>query len=334
MTALVASLAGGAVLGLATAASASPTKAGQRSAALATASVTPYANAVDEAHGQGLRVWIEVDLSKAWQKSPAAFEKAVDQTAYLAQRPGVVGFKIADELGYYDGLDSVDEIQRFLKASASALRAKAPGRKILVDMVVPQIGCVPGHASKMTPYCLAREGKEYPHLTMENVDKYLASGNIDVVDLATHLGTDSQYRKWGITANEAQSAAWSEVHRRGWSSKVEMRGRKALADKMPYRGTAAQADAVLTTYVDVPTQMGAKAVDIWAWRRVSQGRLVRLMDPGNTPNDLWRELVRRHDSGVVMSTHFSPFSTEKGVREDLKMISTAFTDVLIAGGTG
>ena len=51
--------------------------------------------------------------------------------------------KIADELGYHDGMDDPREVRQFLADTANDLRMLAPGTKILVDMVVPDLGCVP-----------------------------------------------------------------------------------------------------------------------------------------------------------------------------------------------
>src|SRR6185437_1596325 len=70
---------------------------------------TPYAQAVDAAHRNGLRIWIESDLVKRWRAGPESFTSAIASITELARRPGVVGVKIADELGYHDGLDSPDK---------------------------------------------------------------------------------------------------------------------------------------------------------------------------------------------------------------------------------
>ena len=78
-------------------------------------------------------------------EGPASFRAAVTRVAALSRRPGVVGIKIADELGYNDGMDSAAEVRRFLSDTARALHAAAPHKLILVNMVVPQLGCLPGH---------------------------------------------------------------------------------------------------------------------------------------------------------------------------------------------
>ena len=91
-----------------------------------------------------LRVWIEADMVKRWEEGSASFQAAVTRVAALARHPGVVGIKIADELGYHDGMDSAAKIRRFLSDTARALHAAAPHKLILVDMVVPQLGCLPG----------------------------------------------------------------------------------------------------------------------------------------------------------------------------------------------
>ena len=92
-----------------------------------------YQAAVQAAVADHLKVWIETDLVKRWQEGPTWFRAAVSRVAELARQPGVVGIKIADELGYNDGMNSVSKISKFLSAvgpGAARRRARQadPGR--------------------------------------------------------------------------------------------------------------------------------------------------------------------------------------------------------------
>ena len=213
-----------------------------------------YQAAVQVAVANHLKVWIETDLVKRWQEGPDWFHDAVRRVAVLANQPGVVGIKIADEIGYNDGMNSVSKISKFLSAAAQALHAAAPGKLILVDMVVPQLGCLPGHQGIGSPAaaCASREQAAYPQLALPEVDRYLRMHAIDVLDLSTYLLSDDTYKAWGTTADAAQTAAWQEVDKRGWPGLVRLQARKALAHPGAYRGTSADSAADLQTYVDIP----------------------------------------------------------------------------------
>ena len=160
-----------------------------------------------------LRVWIEADMVKRWEEGPASFRAAVTRVAALSRRPGVVGIKVADELGYHDGLDSAAKVRRFLSDTARALHAAAPHKLILVDMVVPQLGCLPGpqQAVPAAAACAAAADAHYPELALPAIDSYLRLHAIDVLDLSTGLLADSTYASWGTTSDAAQTAAWQEV---------------------------------------------------------------------------------------------------------------------------
>jgi hypothetical protein len=298
--------------------------------------IADYETAVRVAVADHLRVWIEADLVKRWEEGPAWFRAAVSRVAVLAERRGVVGIKIADELGYKDGMNSVSKISRFLSAAARALHAAAPGKPILVDMVVPQLGCLPGHQIPGSPAaaCASREQAAYPQLALPEVDQYLRLHAIDVLDLSTYLLPDGTYKAWGTTTDSAQTAAWQEVDRRGWPAVVRLQARKALAHPGSFPGTPAEAAADVHIYVDIPLASGAHAVDIWTWHQDYSGQMYSLMNPGMRPNALWDQLEQvRHDDDVLF-THFSPHSVESGLRSDLARIATVFSDVFLPAGTG
>ena len=295
-----------------------------------------YQAAVKAAVAVHLKVWIETDLVKRWEEGPAWFHAAVGRVAELARQPGVVGIKIADELGYHDGMNSASKISRFLSDAAQALRAAVPGKLILVDMVLPQLGCLPGHqaAGSSAATCASREKAEYPQLALPEVDRYLGMHAIDVLDLSTYLLPADTYKGWGTNADSAQTAAWQEVDMRGWPRLVRLQARKALAHPGAYLGDSATSSADIQTYVGIPLAHDARAVDIWTWNQLYQGQEYRLMNPGMRPNVLWYQLRRLRHAGDVLFTHFSPHSVILGLHSDLAEIATVFTDVFLPAGTG
>jgi hypothetical protein len=295
-----------------------------------------YTAAVDTAHRDGLRVWIEADLRKRWFSGRQSFDEGVQRVAQLARRPGVVGVKIADELGYADGLRSPAEVSTFLHTTAVALRAAAPGKLILVDMIVPELGCMPGQQPPLrwATICAARARGAYPQLALTAVDRYLASGDVDALDLSTSILPAKTYVGWGADEITAQRLAWQEVERRGWGRKVVLHARRALAHPGSYQGGPQSTADELRTFVDVPLSDGAAAVSVWTWRQLYQGQINRLLDPGLRPNALWQGLRQRRADGAVLLTHFSPSSVEVSLDADLATIASVFTDVFVAAGTG
>lgn len=295
-----------------------------------------YLHAVRLAVRDHLRVWIESDLVKRWEAGPSSFRAGIRRVAFLANRPGVAGVKIADEMGYQDGLGSARQIRQFLLATVRALHAAAPHALVLVDMVVPALGCLPGHQPAGSPAanCAAQARAAYPQLALPQVDSYLRLHVINVLDLSTGLLDSSTYASWPTTVNAAQSAAWQEIARRGWPKLVILQARKALAHAGKYAGTAAQAEADMRTYVDIPLSSGARAVDIWTWHQHYEGATYRLLNPGLKPNALWAALEQQRRAHDVLFTHMSPTSVDGGLKPDLSMIATVFNDVFLPAGTG
>ncbi len=295
-----------------------------------------YQAAVQAAVAVHLKVWIETDLVKRWEEGPTWFQAAVHRVAELADQRGVAGIKIADELGYNDGMNSASKISAFLSAAARALHAAAPGKLILIDMVVPQLGCLPGHQLAGSPAasCARQQQAAYPQLALPAVDGYLRLHAIDVLDLSTYLLADDTYKAWGTTADAAQTAAWQEVDKRGWAGLVRLQARKALAYPGTYRGTPAESAADVQTYVGIPLAHDAHAVDIWTWNQHYEGQEYHLMNPGMRPDVLWDQLEQLRRTGDVLFTHFSPHSVISGLQSDLAKIATVFTDIFLPAGTG
>jgi hypothetical protein len=341
MTAAVAGIIAAAVIGCSP--GAAPRQGGQPAqpafappAPTPLSPITDYREAVTVAVGDGLRVWIEADMVKRWEQGPKWFDAAVRRVADLANRPGVVGIKVADELGYNDEMTSATKIRQFLSAVATALHSAAPGKLILVDMLVPDLGCLPdrqrpgsGPAS-----CAARAQAEYPQLSLAAVTGYLRLRAIDVLDLSTDLQAGTTYASWGTTADAAQADAWTYVQRHGWPALVHLQARKALAHPGSFEGSDQDVAAELDEYVGIPLRSGAHAVDIWTWHQDYDGQVYRLMNPGMQTNALWSGLSQLHSNGDVLFTHMSPHSVESGVSSDLAKIATVFTDIFLPAGTG
>ena len=295
-----------------------------------------FADAVDAAHAHGLRVWLESDLVERWKAGPASFNSAIASIAGLAARPGVVGVKIADELGDRDGM-SGPEIMRFLHDSRAALHANAPGKLVLIDVIGYELSCAPGITQVATQArsCDARERAAHPGVTLATIQHIVDSGYVDVIDVSTNMQDPAVYRSWGITRADAQFAAFAEIQRRGWDRKVRIQTRKALAFPTSQIPDARTAAAMLPDFVDVPLSAGAHAVDVWTFNQFYDGRFVRLMAPGQSGEVLWAGLLARHRRGDALFTNYSPtFPLGPSVDADMRAISQAFTDVFIAAGTG
>jgi hypothetical protein len=296
-----------------------------------------YTTAIQAAASRGLHVWLEADLAKRWLDGPQAFRTGVDRLAQLAALPGVAGIKIADELGYQDGFDDDPvRMRQFVRDAADALRQAAPGKLVLIDLIAPELGCgawlpgaVPGALT-----CREKVRAKYPALRLEEIDKLVQSGDVDVIDLSTYLQSPSAYTTWGTSIEEAQAAALREAIRRGWSRGVTLQSRKALAEAGGSNDTAAEAAAVVALYVDIPRREGAEAVDIWTWRQTYQNQIVSLLGPQLAANPLWDQLRQRHDAGARLFTHFTPSSVHDSVDRDLDVLRLACTDVFVAAGLG
>jgi hypothetical protein len=295
-----------------------------------------YRAAVDAAASRHLSVWLESDLVRRWREGPASLAEAVAKLAKLGARPGVVGVKIADELGQDDGLVGDRQVLAFLADASSAVRRALPGKRVLIDMVVPELGCVPGvtTVAAQSAGCAAAARSRWPGTTVAIADAVVRSGDIDVLDLSTGLRTNSYYAAFGLDRDAAQRAAWAEVDRLGWAQHVTLQARKALAQAGGYPADDAQAAADLNTWVDTPLASGAQAVDVWTWHQPYRGGTAMLMSPGLSTNALWRGLLERKADRGRLITHFSPSSTELSLTQDLDRLAEVFGSVFIAAGTG
>lgn len=309
----------------------------------ASAIVRPqYAALAAAVAAHGAKPWVEADLIKAWVAGPDRYAKVMDSVVALAGRQGVAGVKIADELGYQDGTDATTDLA-FLSATTRALHQRLPGRKVAVDLIVPELGClswVGVPASVVGPDSATSRGTcgsdattADPAVALTAVDRYVAQGGLDIVDLSAGLRTESEYSAWGTTRDDAMAAAWDEASRR-WGGTVRLQARKALAHPGTYQGTRVSAEADVHTYVDVPLAHGARAVDIWTWSQPYKGGTYTLTDPKLAPNALTAALLDRRRRGVELWTHMTPSSLQVGLDQDVAAAVSIFSGVLVASGTG
>ena len=289
---------------------------------------------VDAAVRRGLQVWLDAELSRRWLAGRASFDEGIQRLTPLVRRPGVVGIRVANELGYEDGFSSLPKILTFLSETRAAIRSVRRDALILVDMVVPELGCVPGLAVAAARDCAAEARKRYPALTLESMDAVVSAGAVDAINLSTFLRSAATYARWGTTPEAAQRAAWEEAVRRGWGRSVRLGARKALAHEGRYAGGERRALADVRTFIDVPQASGASWIDIWTWRRSQEDSVIRLMDPGLKTNHLWKALLAKRRAGSTLFTHFTPSSVERSVEADLDALDDVFAGVYIAAGVG
>lgn len=285
------------------------------------------------AHGG--RVWVETDLVRAWRAGAQTYSRVLDTVVALANRPGVDGVKIADELGYNDGMD-VASATRFLAQATHDIHTRLPGRRVMIDMIVPELGCLAWQgdsATRQMKACAAGEDAKNPATTIAAVDGYLRQGGLDVLDLSAGLRSQGEYSEWGTDIDSAMTAIWVEASRR-WGGMVRLQARKALAHPGPYRGSRAQADADVHTYVDIPLANGARAVDIWTWGQPYKGGTYQLTDPGLADNALVEALRSRSRRGMQLWTHMTPSSLQRGLTQDVAAAMETFGTILVASGTG
>lgn len=297
-------------------------------------STDPYLRAAEELHSRKVRVWFEIDLVAPWLDGPTTFRRAVQRVAELARSPGTVGFKVADELGYHDGLDSKVQVIAFLRATRAALTRVAPQAQVLVDAVVPELGCLPG-LDAAGAACAREVRATSPGATVHAVSSYLAAGLVDRLDLSGGLLTATAYRDRDLTLLGADRRVWRRVDALGWSTKTRLQGRKALAMEGGWTGTDATASSAGELYVDVPRQYGAHAVDIWTWRQAYDGGTYSLLAPDLRPNPLWDALLARKRAGADLFTHVTPSTlSAEALRRahEYDLIASAFDDVFVAAG--
>ncbi|MEV6986492.1 hypothetical protein AB0M95_35260 [Sphaerisporangium sp. NPDC051017] len=270
----------------------------------------------------GMRVWIESELAPAWQAGKDQFNAAVAALAAQANRPGVVGVKFAQDLGYW-GFKTADDVRRFVSDSSTALRAAMPADKQLaVDVFVPELGC------GVSQPCQAALRTQYPLITRANVEKYVLTGDVDHVNVTSGLFA-SEYAKWKITPDKALRNQWIAVRARTWDTRVHIGAREVgLAHSGPAKLTAQQAEAAAKLRVDLPLQAGVQTIMLWTHRQNWDGTTWRLLDEGLKTNTLWKALQARKALGRLAVT-FNASDPEREITQDLTKLAEVFNEIYI-----
>ncbi|WP_214414937.1 hypothetical protein [Sphaerisporangium fuscum] len=270
----------------------------------------------------GMRVWIESELAPAWTAGKDQFNAAVASMAAQASRPGVVGVKFAQDLGYW-GFKSADDVRRFVRDASTALRAALPaGKQLAVDVVVPELGCGSNEP------CQAALRAKYPLITRANVEKYVLTGDVDHVNVSSGLFA-SEYAAYKITPDKALRNQWIGVRARGWDTRVHIGAREVgLAHSGADKLTAEQAEAAAKLRVDLPLQAGVQTVMLWTHRQNWDGATWRILDEGLKTNTLWKALQARKGLGRMAVT-FDASDPEVGVTQDLNKLAEVFDEVYI-----
>ncbi|MFC4530330.1 hypothetical protein [Sphaerisporangium dianthi] len=270
----------------------------------------------------GMRVWIESELAPAWTAGKEQFDAAVASMAAQASRPGVVGVKFAQDLGYW-GFKNAGDVRKFVKDASAALRAAMPaGKQLAVDVVVPEMGC------GVSEPCQAALRAKYPLISRANVEKYVLTGDVDHVNVSSGLFA-SEYAKYKITQDKALRNQWIAVRARGWDTRVHVGAREVgLAHSGQNKLTAAQAEAAAKLRVDLPLQAGVQTVMLWTHRQEWDGATWRILDQGLTANTMWKALQARKGLGRLSVT-FDASDPEKGVTQDLTKLAEVFDEVYI-----
>lgn len=318
-------------------ASGAPTGAGPKPDPVAAGRIDEddrYLALATQLHRRGVEVWFDAALRKRWLEGPASLAEAASRLAALSRRVPTRGIRIVDELGYKDALRTPAEARRFLRDVRAALARYAPDAEVLVDVLVLELGCIPGRSGDA---CRNDARQQWPAATVAAVTGYLREGLIDRLDLSTGLLEPAVYESVGSSRDQAQQAAWRQVRALGWHDAAEIRARKALAGPEGYPGTTSEAAQDLRTYVDLPLAAGAQAVDIWTWRQNYAQGTAAILGPDLAPNALWTGLRERADKGVRLATHVTPSAMPEDPRRlahECDLLAEVFSAVYVAAGTG
>ena len=296
----------------------------------------PYVQLARDLHARGVQIWFDTDLVGSWLRGPQAFRQTVSRLGDLATVRGTVGFKIADELGYDDGLRSPTQARRFLRDSREALARVAPRARILVDAYVPELGCL-AWTGPVEHMCGSKAGADYPAVSLDAMTSYLCEGLIDVLDLSTGLLEPTVYRRWGTTPDRAQVRAWQHVEDLGWDRHAVLQSRKAFAAPGGYLAGRAHVESDVRTYVTLPILGGARRVDLWTWRQAYDGTVVSLLPDSLEPTPFWHALEGLRRDGVDLVTNMTPSAVpDDPLQRDREcdLVASVFSTVLVAAGTG
>ena len=225
--------------------------------------------------------------------------RAVNRVAALAGQPGVAGIKIADELGYNDGMDSAGKIKRFLSDTARALHAAAPHKLILVDMVChSSAACLATSSPCPPPRPVARRRMPLPRARPYRNRQLPAHARDRRARSQHRAAADSTYaagapRRCGADRRLAGGAP-TRLAQPGPAAGPQ--GARASGKLSRRAGPGGRGHAPVRRH---PDRLRRPAVDIWTWHQEYEGAMYQLMNPGMRPNALW--ISSNSSAGRAMS---------------------------------
>lgn len=294
--------------GTSTPAPTSTTTGVQDPAAAAAAAQTPAGQAITAAKAVQLRVWIDTELADDWKAGTETFTAAVKRIGALAARPEVAGIRFTSQLGYNTTFKTDEEITAFVTAASDALRQAAPGKRLGVHTVVPELACGANDT------CKAEMRKRYPLLAPEKIESPLIAGRVDQLSLDTGL-LYGGYDTWKINAEKAHLNQWIQVRARSWDVLAQVAAEET--------GLVGQATATkVASRLSVPVKDGAaQQVNVWTSVQNAQGTVTRLT--------AWDQLKKLTPIQRRLAAVYNPANPETDMTADLKKLSEVFGQIYL-----
>ncbi|MGW0591762.1 hypothetical protein [Streptosporangium sp. NPDC002607] len=288
---------------------AKPTSTSTQDPAVAAATRTPAGQAITAAKAQQLRVWIDTELADDWKAGTETFTAAVKRIGALAARPEVAGIRFTSQLGYNSTFKTDAEITAFVTAASDALRQAAPGKRLGVHTVVPELACGANDT------CKAEMRKRYPLLAPEKIESPLIAGRVDQLSLDTGL-LYGGYDTWKIDAEQAHRNQWIQVRARSWDVLTQI-----AAEETGLVGQVT--DEQIASRLSVPVKDGAaQQVNVWTRVQDAQGAVNRLT--------AWDQLKKLTPIQRRLAAVYDPANPEVDVTTDLKKLAEAFGQIYLA----
>ncbi|WP_326829234.1 hypothetical protein OIE13_33965 [Streptosporangium sp. NBC_01810] len=287
---------------------AKPTATSTQDAAVAAAAQTPAGQAITAAKALQLRVWVDTELADDWKAGSETFTAAVKRIGALAARPEVAGIRFTSQLGYNTTFKTDAEITAFVTAASDALRQVAPGKRLGVHTVVPELACGADDT------CKAEMRKRYPLLAPEKIESPLIAGRVDQLSLDTGL-LYGGYDTWKIDAEQAHRNQWIQVRARSWDVLTQI-----AAEETGLVGQVT--DEQIASRLSVPVKDGAaQQVNVWTRVQNAQGAENRLT--------AWDQLKKLTPIQRRLAAVYDPANPEVDVAADLKKLSEAFGQIYL-----
>ncbi|PZG43011.1 hypothetical protein C1I98_19000 [Spongiactinospora gelatinilytica] len=291
------------------------------------AAQTAEGRAVTSAKDAGLRAWIDTELADDWKAGAEQFAAAVKRVGALAAQPGVQGIRFTSQLGYNQTFTDAGQITKFVTATSAALRIAAPGKRLAVHTLVPELGCGADET------CKQAMAKKYPLLTPDKVESYLTTGAVD------HLALDSglmrgEYAPYKLDAKRALRNQWVQVRARAWDTYLHIAAEDAsFAGAGSSKLTAQQTTGVIAERVSQAIMDGAaETVNLWSRWQDDQGQVYRIMGERHSGSASWDQLTKLDEIRSRLATLYNPGAPEVDPAADLKKLSEAFGQVFVTVG--